>query len=178
MGVRPFSWEGIWVPKVPPWEVAFRAAVIYLVLIAVFRLVPRKELGRYAISDIIVLFLVTTAVRRSIVVDDDSLTTAIVGLLTIFAVDLVLNVLARKGPRWSDWIQGQRQLLVLNGEIVEEGLSYGKMTVEELYSRLRASAGIDTMRLVKEAYLERDGKVTFVIDHAAVQAEGSSDSRG
>lgn len=176
MGVRPFSWQGLWIPKVPPWEVALRAVIIYVFLVAVFRLVPRKELGRYAISDIIVLFLVTTAVRRTIVVDDDSLTSAIVGLVAIFAVDQLLNVLARKGPKWSDLIQGRRQLLVLNGQVIEEGLEHGKLSEEELYSRLRA-AGTDDMGRVKQAYLERDGKVTFVFHRHAAQGAGSSDQQ-
>jgi len=160
--MRDFSWESMWVPEVPPLEVALRAVIIYLLLYFVFRVIPRKELARYSISDIIVLFLVTTAVRRTIVVDDNSLTTAIVGLGAIFGVNYVLNELSRRGHRWSDLIQGRRIELVQNGEPIEAGLKYAKISHEELLSRLRGF-GTEDLAKVRTAYLERDGKVTFVI---------------
>lgn len=159
--MRDFSWESMWQPEVPPLEVIVRATIIYLFVYLVFRMVPRKELARYAISDIILLFLVTTAVRRSIVVDDNSLTTAIIGLGTIFIVDQILDKISRKGHFWSDLIQGRRIMLVRNGETVDSGLKHAKISLEELLSRLRG-AGTQDLSKVECAYLERDGKVTFV----------------
>lgn len=162
--VRDFSWHGIWVPTVPPTEIVLRAVLVYLVLLTVLRVIPRKELGRYSISDIIVLFLVATAVRRSIVVDDNSVTTAFVGLVTIFAIDQFLGFLSRQ-TRWlSNLIQGRRVVLVRNGVLQPAGIARAKMTDEELLERLR-SFGAQDVKDVAAAYLERDGKVTFVFRH-------------
>ncbi len=151
----------MWAPVVPPWEVVLRAGIIYLFLVIVLRIVPRKELARYSISDIIVLFLITVTVRRSIVLSDDSLTTAFVGLITIFAIDQILNFLSQLSPRWSDLLKGRRIVLIEDGRPIPAGLASAKMSVDEILSRLRAF-GTQDLEKVSIAYLERDGKVTFV----------------
>ena len=159
--MRPFSWESIWQPVLPPWEVAFRAAVVYLVVALVFRLIPRTELARISPLDIIFLTLITVVLRKSVVGDDVSLTTAFIGLGTIVAINLALHALARISHTWSDRIQGRRLMLVKNGNVVPAGLSAAKVTEDELLSRLRGY-GTQDMSRVDSAFMERDGKITFV----------------
>jgi len=159
--VRPFSWESIWKPDIPPWEVVFRAAVVYLFLALVFRLVPRKELARFSPIDIILITLVTVVLRKSVVGDDLSLTTAFVGLATIVGINQILHALTRISHTWSDRIQGRRLLLVKNGMVLTGGLQAAKVTEDELLSRLRGYGTQDVSR-VDSAFMERDGKITFV----------------
>lgn len=149
---------------VPPLEVALRAVIVYLILLAVLRVIPRKELARYSISDIIVLFLVATSVRRSIVVDDNSITSALVALVTIFAIDQFLGFLSRQSEWLSNLIQGRRVMLIRNGVVQSGGLERAKITHEELLDRLSAY-GTQDVHNVGAAYLERDGKVTFIFHH-------------
>jgi len=145
----------------PPSEVVFRAAAVYLFLTIAFRLVPRKELARISLLDIILLALVTVALRKSVVADDRSLTTAFVALATLLAVNQTLHALARVNHKWSDRIQGRRLQLMKDGEMIPSCLKRAQITEDELMSRLR---GYGTMNLqrVDSAYMERDGKVTFV----------------
>lgn len=159
--MRAFSWKAVWTPDLPPLEVVVRAAIIYLCLITLFRIVPRKELARFSTSDVIVVLLVTTTVRRSIVAGDSSMTSALIGLSTILALDQFLNYLARSSPWWSDLIRGHRVLLVKDGELLEDNLARARITHDELFSRLRAT-GTDDISQVTRAMLERDGKVTFL----------------
>lgn len=56
-----------------------------------FRLVGRKELGRYSTYDIAVLLLITVPVRNSMVGEDSSLTNAFVALGTILGLDWLLS---------------------------------------------------------------------------------------
>lgn len=151
----------MWTPELPPLEVAVRAAFIYVFLVTVFRLVPRRELARSSINDIVLLFLVTVAVRRTLVGDDSSLTSAFVGFGTLVLLDQLVNRLARRSPRWADWILGPRIALVQDGRILDEGLSRAGISAEELHGRLRAH-GTEDLGKVQAAWLERDGKVTFL----------------
>ncbi|HWV37824.1 MAG TPA: YetF domain-containing protein [Vulgatibacter sp.] len=145
----------------PPLEVVFRAAVVYVFLVLVFRLVPRKEFARISLLDIIFLTLITVALRRSVVGDDQSLTSAFVALVTILSINQLLHGLSRASHWWSDRIQGRRLELMRNGVLIRSGLKRAKVTEDDLMSRLR---GYGTMNLdrVDSAYMERDGKVTFV----------------
>lgn len=159
--MRSFSWESIWKPDIPPWEVALRAAIVYVFLLLVFRLIPRKELGRFSPIDIILIALVTVTLRKSIIGDDISLTSAFVGLATIVLINQALHALSRSSHRWSDRIQGRRLQLMKNGELIKSGLQTARVSEDELCSRLRAY-GTDDMSRVESAYMERDGKITFV----------------
>ncbi|HEY0840460.1 MAG TPA: YetF domain-containing protein [Vulgatibacter sp.] len=161
LGVRPFSWESLWKPDLHPLEVALRAALVYLVVMLVFRLIPRKELARFSPIDIILLTLVTVALRKSIVGDDDSLTAGFVALATIVLINQALHALARRNHWWSDRVQGRRLQLMKDGEIIPGGLRLAKVTEDELLSRLRGY-GTDKISRVESAYMERDGKITFV----------------
>ncbi|AKU90239.1 DUF421 domain-containing protein [Vulgatibacter incomptus] len=154
----------MWQPTIPPWEVALRASIVYLFLIALFRVVPRRELARYSVSDIIVLFLVTVAVRRSIVVDDNSLTTAFVGLATIFGLDQLLDALSRRSLWWSHVIQGRRLVLIRDGHPMAKGLAEAKLSLDDLLAQLRTT-GRQDISDVSWAFLEKDGRVTFLFRH-------------
>ncbi len=79
----PFDWHRLWVPHLTPWEVALRATFVYFLAQLLFRVVGRKELSRYGTHDIILLLIVSTSVRQSIVGSDSSLTSAAVALRTI-----------------------------------------------------------------------------------------------
>jgi hypothetical protein len=94
--VRGIDWERMWVPQVSLLEVFLRASLVYLVAHLVLRLAGRKELARYSSFNVAVLFLVTIALRRSITVDDASLTAAFLALAPL----VTSWVAQRYRPSW------------------------------------------------------------------------------
>ncbi len=62
--MQPIDWQAMWSPDIHPLEVALRATLVYLFAQLVMRLIGRKELGRYSNFDVVLLFLVTVALRR------------------------------------------------------------------------------------------------------------------
>jgi uncharacterized membrane protein YcaP (DUF421 family) len=163
--VRDFDWHGMWWPQAPPWEVALRATVIYFFIIALFRAAGRKELSRYATHDIILLFLITTAARQSIVGTDTSLTTAFVGLATIIGWNWLASYAAARSSRAATVIDGPVRRLIANGRVDDAELGQARLSREELTALLRRQ-GRDDLSDVKDAYLERSGRVTFILARA------------
>ncbi len=107
------DWHAIWSPEQPPLETMVRASLVYLVVHALLRLAGRKELSRYSSFDLAVLFLVTVAARRSITVDDASVTTAALALATLVAWNVprahpqpARGPRARRAPAASRWTKG------------------------------------------------------------------------
>jgi uncharacterized membrane protein YcaP (DUF421 family) len=160
--VKPFVWSTLWEPELSPVEVLVRSAIVYLGLLVVFRLIGRKELSRYSPFDFAVILLVATALRKSLVGDDDSLTTAFVALGTILGLDVLLSWLAFRSRLLARVLEGPPRQLVDDGKPIDEALRRSRFTREELVSRLR-KYGIDRLEDVQSAWLERDGHVTFVI---------------
>jgi uncharacterized membrane protein YcaP (DUF421 family) len=153
---------GMFTPTISPWEVALRAALIYLGIIALLRLAGRKELGRYSHYDVALLFLVTTAARQSIVGSDQSLTSAFVGLATIIGLDRLLSEITFRWPATDRALSGSTLQLLRDGIPDEDALRRSRLTVEDLRSRLRKH-GTDDLQRAAAAYLETNGQITFVL---------------
>lgn len=154
-----------------PVEVVLRATLLYIFAQVVMRLIGRKELGRYSNFDVVLLFLVTVALRRSLVKDDDSLTTAFIGLATLGAWDRLFSWLSCRSGKAARVLEGTPVELVRDGKLLERNLRKSLMSKEELLSRLRGQ-GTESLRKVRAAYMEPDGKVTFLMKKD--EGEGSS----
>lgn len=158
--MRDFDWRGMWWPQWPPWEVALRAAFIYLFILLLFRLVGRKELSRYSTFNMAVLFLITVATRQTFLGDDPSLTSAMVGLGTIFGLDYLLSYLVFRSRRLADLLEGPVRVLVKDGVPIDRQLMHCRITIQELKAEMRRY-GHDSLDEVTAAYLERSGRITF-----------------
>jgi uncharacterized membrane protein YcaP (DUF421 family) len=154
--------HAMWTPELAPLEVVIRATIIYAFVQVLFRLVGRKELGRWGPSDVVLLFLITTAARTSIVADDSSLTTAMIGLATIIGLDWAMSFLTSRSRRAADVLEGPVRRLVRDGELQHDVLRKTRITEDELLAHVREK-GRESLADVKDAFLERSGKVTVVL---------------
>lgn len=158
-----FDWHALWVPSWSPLEVVFRATIVYFFTVGAFRLAGRKELSRYATHDIVLLFLIATATRQTIVGTDTSLTTGLVGLSTIIGWDTLLSHLAYRSRRAAQIVDGKIRRLVRDGVIDDAELKRARLSRDELVSLLRRH-GHQDLRRVRDAFLERSGRITFLLD--------------
>ncbi len=72
--MRPFDWAELWKPGLSPFEIVFRAVVVYLAALFLFRIVGRKELARYSPFDFLLILLASQALRQTLDASDKSLT--------------------------------------------------------------------------------------------------------
>lgn len=159
--MKSFDFGSLWAPELNPVEVIFRSVVIFLFIHVLFRLVGRKELGRWGASDIVLLFLVSTAARKSIVAEDASLTTAMIALTTIVLLDAALSVLTARKTRWADFIEGPVRPLIRDGALQRDTMRKTRISEEELLAHVREH-GKESLEDVKDAFLERTGKISVV----------------
>ncbi len=153
----------LFVPTLSPLEVVFRAAVVYLVLLVLFRVFARAQLSRHAGFDVAVMFLVGTALRKTLVSDDASITTGVLALATLFSLDWVVSLATWKRGRIAVLVEGRPVQIVKDGKPYPPGLRRTRINEHELNQHLR-SKGTEDLSRVKAGYVERDGKVTFVME--------------
>jgi uncharacterized membrane protein YcaP (DUF421 family) len=156
------DWGRIWTPTWPPAEVAVRALLVYLAVFGLFRLIGRKELLRYSNFDIALLTLISAAGRQTIVGNDTSFTSALIGLGTIFSLDWLLSVLVVRNKRAANAIEGPSLILVRDGVPDEPALRRARLSRDELLARLREHA-TESLEDVERATFEHSGRVTFVL---------------
>jgi uncharacterized membrane protein YcaP (DUF421 family) len=163
--MRAFDFASLWIPELSPWEVIVRATIVYALVQVLFRVAGRKELGRWSISDVALLFLVATAVRKSIVADDASLTTAAIGLGTIVLLDWLLSLVTSRSDRAADLLEGPVRQLVRDGELLRRTMRRTRVSEGELLACVREH-GRESLADLRDAFLERSGRITVILrDH-------------
>jgi uncharacterized membrane protein YcaP (DUF421 family) len=159
--MKPFSWHELFVPTMAPWEVVFRAAFVYVAVHVLLRLAGRKELARYSVFDAALLFLITVAMRRSVVGEDSTLTTAVLALGTIIGMDRLFSLATFKSRAVKKVLQGDPRPLIRDGQVLEDELREVQFTRRDLESQVRLK-GHESLSEVKTAFLEPNGQVSFI----------------
>src|SRR5207248_126068 len=138
-----------------------RAAIVFLFLQLILRVIGRKELGRYSTYDVAVLFLIATAARKSITGDDASITNAAVALTTIFGLEWLLSYLCFRSGRAARVLEGPVLPLVRDGEVDDRNMCRSRISREDLEAHGRQN-GVESLDAVKDAYLERSGRISII----------------
>jgi uncharacterized membrane protein YcaP (DUF421 family) len=157
----PVEWERMWRPTNHPLETVVRAAVAYAFVHVAFRVVGRRELGRHSTYEIVLLLFVSVAMRQTIVGEDQSLTSGMLGFGTLLVIDAIVAWLVRWSPRAAHIVDGPVRLLARDGRLDEDAMRRARMTREHLLAELRRH-GREHLDEVHRAYLERSGKVSVI----------------
>jgi uncharacterized membrane protein YcaP (DUF421 family) len=141
-------------------EKVLRPLLIYVFLVAMLRIVGKRELGQTNTLDLVVLLLVANAVQNGIIGDDLSVTGAAIGAVTLFAVNEFFNHGTYALPLFSRLVEGEPSMLIQDGKPVRRTLRRSAISLDELRSIARRQ-GFDRLEDVDKALLETNGVVTM-----------------
>ena len=136
-----------------------RTIILYLVLIAVIRLMGKRQIGQMEPSEFVVTMLVANL--ASIPMQDGGipLFSGVVPILTVLAMELVLAS-AAMGSVWvRKALCGKPVILIENGKILQNALRATRVTLDELTGHLREKDILD-IRSVQYAILETNGNLS------------------
>lgn len=139
-----------------------RTAILYLVLIAVVRLMGKRQVGQMEPSELVVAMLV--ADLASIPMQDEGLPlfSGVVPILTVLGLELVLSALSACSIRLRRLLCGKPLILIENGHLLQENLRKTRITVDELTGHLRLKDVLD-LSTVQYAILETSGDLSVFL---------------
>jgi uncharacterized membrane protein YcaP (DUF421 family) len=153
-------WHDIWHLGVPAVEKVLRPILIYAFLIAVLRLIGKRELGQSNTLDLVVLLLVANAVQNGIIGNDVSVTGAFIGAGVLFALNETLNRVTYQFPWAEKIVEGEPTKLIEDGKPVESALRRWGISLTELLGIARRE-GFPDLAAVHTAILETNGVVSM-----------------
>ena len=136
-----------------------RTVVLYLILIAVIRIMGKRQIGQMEPSEFVVTMLVANL--ASIPMQDGGipLYSGLVPILTVLGVELVLTALSMRSIKIRRLLCGKPVILIENGHILQENLRKTRITLDELTGHLREKDVLDVTE-VQYAILETDGNLS------------------
>ena len=136
-----------------------RTVVLYLILIAVIRLMGKRQIGEMEPAEFVVTMLVANL--ASIPMQDGGipLYSGLVPIITVLGMELVLSALSLRSIFVRKLLCGKPVILIENGHILQENLRKTRVTLDELTGHLRQKDILD-LQTVQFAILETNGSLS------------------
>ncbi|MBQ5608441.1 MAG: DUF421 domain-containing protein [Oscillospiraceae bacterium] len=136
-----------------------RTIVLYLVLIAVVRMMGKRQIGQMEPSEFVVTMLVANLAAIPMQDGGIPLFSGFVPIVTVLGVELVLSALSMKSVPLRKVLCGKPVILVENGNILQKNLKKTRVTLDELTGHLREKDVLD-LQAVQYAILETNGNLS------------------
>ena len=143
-------------------DAVLRAAAIYLALLALFKIAGRRTLADISNFDLLLLLIIGEATQQALLGDDFSLTNALIVIVTLIAIDVGLSFVKLRFARIDMLIEGTSTLIVEDGRPLKKRLREARLREEDILLAARQSQGLEQMRQIKYAILEKNGKISII----------------
>jgi uncharacterized membrane protein YcaP (DUF421 family) len=142
-------------------DLVIRAAVAFLFVYFLTRIIGRRELSSMQPFDLIMLVMIGDLVQQGVTQNDFSVTGAllvggVIGLLTV-----AVSYASFRFPRLRPILDGYPVIVVEDGKPIESNLRRNRITNEELLAAARQNQ-VESLDEVRWAVLETNGQISFI----------------
>jgi uncharacterized membrane protein YcaP (DUF421 family) len=142
-------------------SIVLRAAIGYLTLLFVVRLIGRRALSMMAPFDLILLFIFGGIMIGAIVGDDHSFVGALSAVFTIGLMHIIVSACKRWFPTFAQVVDGTPVVVYELGHWHEERMRALRLSQQDVMAAARQT-GIKSIKQVGYAIAERDGKIAII----------------
>ena len=136
-----------------------RTLLLYLVLVAVVRLMGKRQVGQMEPSEFVVTMLVANLASIPMQETGIPLHSGLVPILTVLGAELVLSAASVRWVKFRRLLCGKPVILIENGKILRENLRSTRITLDELTELLRQKDILQPDK-VQFAILETNGSLS------------------
>jgi uncharacterized membrane protein YcaP (DUF421 family) len=141
--------------------IAARTSVIFAVLLVLFRILGKRQIGQMNIYDLAMTMAIANAVQNAMTNGNGNLTAGMVCSGTLLLLGAILTRVFVKLPLLEQRMVGTPTVLVNRGTWMESALRREKVTHEEVLAAMRQH-GVADISAVAIAMLEVDGSISIV----------------
>jgi uncharacterized membrane protein YcaP (DUF421 family) len=145
----------------PLWEIAARATIVYLAIILVVRLMPKRKTGHISPNDMLTLIVIGGMATDAIMGGSTSIGDILLLIGIVLAWGYVLDLMEFRVPALSRLLREPETVLVENGQLLRRNMRSEMVTEDELMAVLRKQ-GISDLSGVRSACLEADGEISVI----------------
>ena len=139
----------------------FRAIVLYIIVLAVMRLMGKREIGQLQPFELAISIMIADLAATPMAESGVPITNGIMPILGLLVMHLIISMINIKSTKARQIICGKPSLLIFRGKIDQNVLKKERFTINELEERLRDN-NIFNIGDVEYAILETSGQVTVI----------------
>jgi uncharacterized membrane protein YcaP (DUF421 family) len=142
-------------------DIVIRAAIAFLFILLLTRIVGRRELNTLEPFDLILLVTIGDLVQQGVTQNDFSITGMTLAVGTIAMLTVLFSFLSWRFQVLRPVLEGQPVILIEDGNVIEKNLRRNRLTQEEIAAEAR-NQQIDSFEKIRWAVLETSGKISFI----------------
>jgi uncharacterized membrane protein YcaP (DUF421 family) len=147
-------------PSLTAYQVAARAAVVYVAGVLIVRYGKSRMISRATPLDVILGFILGSLLSRGIT-GHASISNTVVASAALVATHYLFTALGCRSRTFEGLIKGHTAVLVNSGRMNEENMRRSHVSNEDLWEAMRLS-GVTQLEDIAEAHKERNGEISII----------------
>jgi uncharacterized membrane protein YcaP (DUF421 family) len=151
-----------------------KAAVLYVLLLFILRLIPRRTGNITTPFEFILLFLLGGIGMQAVIADDRSFTNALLGIFSIGLMHLLTATLKQRFDWLGRLIDGTPVVIVEKGTWHDERMHALRVQSQDVMAAARGQ-GVGRQEEIRHAIVERNGSVSIFKQSDAEEEQSDKD---
>ncbi len=122
----------------------------------------KRSLSEATTFDLVLLLIISEVTQQALVGHDYSLTGALILIVTLTTTDLVFSLLKENFPFFGKVTEGLPLIIVDEGKPLTKRMKKSKVSEDDILEAARMYFGLEKMKDIKYAILEKSGDITIV----------------
>ncbi len=141
--------------------VSLRTIIIYLLILLIFRLMGKREVGELSVLDLVIFIMIGEMAVLAIENFDKPIMYTVLPMLILLVIQIILAIVSLKSPKARKIIDGSPTVIVNKGKIDEAAMKSQRYNFDDLLMQLRAQ-NILSVSDVEYAILETSGELSVI----------------
>jgi uncharacterized membrane protein YcaP (DUF421 family) len=154
--------------------ILFRTVLLYLLILLIFRLMGKREIGELSILDLVVYIMIAEMASLAIENTKDPLVDTLLPISVLVIIQITLAMLSLKSKKFRDIVDGKPTIIINDGKIDEKAMRSQRYNFDDLLLQLREK-DVGDIADVEYAILEPSGTLSIFQKRQGEQ-EGQQDS--
>lgn len=157
-----FDWKRILLNDLPLSfliEVFFRSIMMFTVLLLILKIAGKRGVKQLSVFEIVIIIGLGSAAGDPMLYEDVGLLPAITVMLVIILFYKVITWLTAISPKFEQFIEGQTQCLIDEGEFSLKTFKKESLAQDEFFQELRIKS-VEHLGQIKNAYIETNGEIS------------------
>jgi uncharacterized membrane protein YcaP (DUF421 family) len=142
-------------------DIVLRATVAFVFMVALLRVVGRRELSSLEPFDLVLLIVMGDLIQQGVTQSDYSFTGLLLSVGTFAAPTVALSFAGFRFPRLRPVLEAGPLIIVQDGKLIEKNMRKERLTPEEVAGEARQQQ-IASIEDVAWGVLEGSGKMSFI----------------
>ncbi|ETT82437.1 DUF421 domain-containing protein [Viridibacillus sp. FSL R5-0477] len=142
--------------------IGFRTVFLYFVILIIFRLMGKREVGELSMIDLVIFVLIAEVAAFAIDDPQRKLFESVLPMIMLLVIQVVLSFITLKNKKIRDLIDGGPVTIIRDGVIMEKEMRRLRYNLNDLFQQLREQQ-VGSVQQVAYAFLEPSGNLSVFV---------------